>query len=139
MYQTQGSCQSRGLLCLELVPFPPPPQIPRDGSQPGLPGQSSASPRWSALHSVRPFSSAEQSHLTVPHTLSRRALASQHVVDASPALPWSTGRHGNKLPSGPDPVACAWELERAVNFPPLESPTEIHEAGQKGEKITLIQ
>ena len=66
-------------------------------------------------------------------------LQSQHVVDASPAHPLSVGRPGNKLPSGPDPVACAWELERAVNFPPLESPTEIHEAGQKGEKITLIQ
>lgn len=66
-------------------------------------------------------------------------LQSQHMVDASPAHPLSLGRPGNKLPSGPDPVACAWELERAVNFPPLESPTEIHEAGQKGEKITLIQ
>ena len=66
-------------------------------------------------------------------------LQSQHVVDANPAHPLSVGRPGNKLPSGPDPVACAWELERAVNFPPLESPTEIHEAGQKGEKITLIQ
>ena len=66
-------------------------------------------------------------------------LQSQHVVDANPAHPLSVGRPGNKLPSGPDPVACAWELERAINFPPLESPTEIHEAGQKGEKITLIQ
>ena len=66
-------------------------------------------------------------------------LQSQHMVDASPAHPLSVGRPGNKLPSGPDPVACAWELERAINFPPLESPIEIHEAGQKGEKITLIQ
>lgn len=64
---------------------------------------------------------------------------SQHVVDASPAHPLSVGRPGNKLPSGPDPVACTWELERAINFPPLESPTEIHEASQKGEEITLIQ
>ena len=85
--------------------------------------------------------SAQQSSLVslYPTPCQDRPLQSQHVVDASPDLSWSTGRHGNKLPSGPDPVACAWELERAVNFPPLESPTEIHEAGQKGEKITLIQ
>ena len=57
-----------------------------------------------------------------------------------PALPtpWAWGGLEISCPLG-QTLWLVWELERAVNFPPLESPTEIHEAGQKGEKITLIQ
>ena len=111
---------------------------PVSASTPNSQGWLLAWPAWPVLSISQVVSpvlsgrSVQQSSLISLHPTPCQdgPLQSQHVVDASPAHPLSVGRPGNKLPSGPDPVACAWELERAV----LSHPLRYMKLVRKGKK-----
>lgn len=103
--------------------------IPKDWLS-AWPGQSSSisqvvSPEFCPAVQL---SRAVLSHCT-PH-LVKMGPRKANMWWCQPCPPLEHRRHGNKLPSGPDPVACAWELEPSTSHL-LSHPPKIIEKQMK--------